>query len=221
MSIHSARGALEVQNKIHSSNDWQNYLVLVPESAEEQFNNGNKFVDLEFYHDNVTNENYDQPIVVNPQVNTELHGTGDNVTAVPRAVLEAIKERGDSFSVPGTTTKAYQIIGCREKFGGKTENYPWPDNIGMPFFRAMYPNLEDLFIEGESAIAPISHSGDEYGKQYLKDFNDLMNNQRKYVREAQNVVDHAVYTAKPNALQRAWAELDEDKKQKDNDGLEF
>lgn len=224
MGIHSARRALEVQNKIHSSDDWQNYLVLVSESAEEQFNNGSKGIDLEFYHDNVANEREGMPIAANPLVDTQLHGTGDNVTNAPRVVLEAIKEHGDSFNVPGTTTKAYQIIGRRqesENFPGRLEKYPRPENIGLPFFRGMYPDLEALSIEGEHALDPISHSGEEYGKQYLKDFNDLTNNQRKYVKEAQNVVDYAVYAAKPNVLQRVWAELDEDKKQKDNDGLEF
>lgn len=224
MSVVRARHALKVEHDIHSSDDWQNYLVLVPQSTEEEFNNGSKVANLEFYHDNVANQRDDSPIAANPQVNTGLHGTGDNVTGVPRQVLEAIKEHGDSFNVPGTTTKAYQIIGRRQKsenFPGRLEKYPRPENIGLPFFRGMYPDLEALSIEGEHALDPISHSGEEYGKQYLKDFNDLTNNQRKYVKEAQNVVDHAVYTAKPNVLQGAWAELDEDKKQKDNDGLEF
>ena len=88
-----------------------NYVVLLPDTSEKGFSQGEKEVVSHFHHDNVISYFQDDPIAGHDQVRGGLTGEAaeKNERMIPRDVVEAIKEKGDSFTVPGTNMTAYRI----------------------------------------------------------------------------------------------------------------
>lgn len=107
-----------------------NYVVLLPDTSEKGFSQGEKEVVSHFYHDNVISYFQDDPIAGHDQVRGGLTGEAaeKNERIIPRDVVEAIKEKGDSFTVPGTNMTAYRIA-CP---WNTKDPYPGADYIREP-----------------------------------------------------------------------------------------